>query len=430
MLKNLTIVKKLAFAIPENTGDHLSNVLIEGGRVKKLWMVLIVFVVTASALFADGKTKLTLWSYQEGDSPKVLQQMIADFNASQDKVEVVYEFIPFANFKQKLTVSVMAQDMADIVIIDNPDNAAYAALGAFADITDLVANWEGKDKFYPGPWKSTMYNGRQYAIPMDSNCLALYYDKKALREAGVKVPTTWAELRAAAKKLTNGKRFGLAISAPKTEEGTFQFIPWVLSSGAEVTKVNSPAAVKSLSFLRSLINDKSMSPEVINWTQGDVQKQFSAGKAAMIINGPWNIGSIKRDSPDLDFGLALIPKDRQFSSVLGGENMAITKTANLDAAWTFVKYFTSKEIENKYNAATGTFPSRDDAIAVNDVWTKDPILATFLEEMKYAMPRGPHPRWPEISNALSEALQKGLLGVATPQAALDEAQTKIDQVIK
>ena len=59
----------------------------------------------------------------------------------------------------------MAQDMADIVIIDNPDNAAYAALGAFADITDLVANWEGKDKFYPGPWKSTMYNGRQYGDP-------------------------------------------------------------------------------------------------------------------------------------------------------------------------------------------------------------------------------------------------------------------------
>ena len=50
--------------------------------------------------------------------------------------------------------------------------------------------------------------------------------------------------------------------------------------------------------------------------------------------------------------------------------------------------------------------------------------------MKYAMPRGPHPRWPEISNALSEALDKGLLGVAAPQAALDDAQAKIDQVLK
>ena len=265
---------------------------------------------------------------------------------------------------------------------------------------------------------------------MDSNCLALYYDKKALKDAGVKVPTTWAELRAAARKLTKGTRFGLAISAPKTEEGTFQFIPWLLSTGADVTKVNSPDAVKSLAFLRSLVSDKSMSPEVINWTQQDGQKQFSAHKAAMIINGPWNIGSIKRDSPEIDFGLALIPRDKQFSSVLGGENIAITRTADLAAAWTFVSYFTSKEIENKYNALTGTFPSRSDAIAVNDVWTKDPILATFLEEMKYAMPRGPHPRWPEISNALSEALDKGLLGVATPQAALDDAQAKIDQVLK
>lgn len=397
--------------------------------MKNLWMVLALCVLGVSAVGAEEKTKLTLWSYQEGDSPKVLQQLIGEFNGSQDKVEVVYEYIPFGNFKQKLTVSVMAKDMADIVIIDNPDNAAYAALGAFADISDLVAGWEGKDKFFPGPWKSTQYNGKQYGIPMDSNNLALYYDKKALKDAGVKVPTTWDELRAAAKKLSTGKRFGLAISAPKNEEGTFQYIPWILSTGADVTKVNT-AAVKSLTFLRSLVLDKSMSPEVINWTQGDVQKQFSAGKAAMMINGPWNIGSIRKDSPDLDFGVALIPRDKQFSSVLGGENLAITKTANRDAAWTFVKWFASKEIENKYNALTGTFPSRGDAIAVNDVWSSDPILASFLEEMKYAMPRGPHPRWPEISNALSEALQKGLIGLSTPQAAMDEAQAKITKVLK
>ncbi len=397
--------------------------------MKTMWMALAIGVLGSAALFADGKTKLTLWSYQEGDSPKVLQQLIAEFNASQDKAQVVYEYVPFANFKQKLTVSVMAQEMADIVIIDNPDNAAYAALGAFVDVSDLVSKWEGKDKFYPGPWKSTQYNGGQYGIPIDSNCLALYYDKNALKAAGLKVPTTWDELKAAAKKLTTGKRFGLAISAPKNEEGTFQYIPWILSTGADVTKVNTPAAVKSLSYLRGLVVDKSMSPEVINWTQGDVQKQFSAGKAAMMINGPWNIGSVKRDSPDLDFGVALIPRDKQYSSVLGGENMAITKTANRDLAWSFVKWFTSKEIENKYNSLTGQFPSRSDAIAVNDVWTKDPILAAFLEEMKYAMPRGPHPRWPEISNALSEALQKGLIGVSAPQAALDEAQTKVAKVL-
>ena len=95
MLKNLTIVKKLAFAIPENTGDHLSIVPIVGRSCEKTVDGLdCLHRKSASALFADGKTKLTLWSYQEGDSPKVLQQMIADFNASQDKVEVVYEFIP------------------------------------------------------------------------------------------------------------------------------------------------------------------------------------------------------------------------------------------------------------------------------------------------------------------------------------------------
>jgi len=398
--------------------------------MKKLLWAMAMALISSLAVFA-APTKLVMWAYWDNPAQqKIVTDVMTEFNKSQSDVEVSFEYVPFSNFRQKLLIGLAANDMPDLVAIDNPDNAGYAALGAFADISDLVKDWDGNGKFFPGPWKSTLYNGKQYGVPLNSNCLALYYDKAALKAAGLKPPTTWDELRAAAKALTSGNRFGLAISAVKSEEGTFQYLPWFLSTGADVTKLNSAAGVKSMAFLRSLVTDKSMSQEVINWTQLDAEKQFATGRAAMMINGPWNLGTVKTDAPKLDFGIVNIPRDKQYSSVLGGENIAISKTANKAAAWKFVKFFASKEMLNKYNTAVGTFPPRSDAIGPNDIWNTDPLLAGFAEQLKTAMPRGPHPRWPEISNAISEALQKDLLGVMTPQAVMDEAQAKVEKALK
>jgi len=87
-----------------------------------------------------------------------------------------------------LLVANASGDLPDVVMIDNPDNAALAQAGILADITDLVARWEGKGRFLAGPWRSTIYKGRQYGIPFDSNCLALFYDREALDRAGCGCP--------------------------------------------------------------------------------------------------------------------------------------------------------------------------------------------------------------------------------------------------
>ena len=64
-----------------------------------------------------------------------------------------------------------------------------------------------------------------------NNCLGLFYSKDLLDVAGVEVPTTWSELEDACAKLTTKGVYGLAISAIGNEEGTFQYMPWLLSAG-------------------------------------------------------------------------------------------------------------------------------------------------------------------------------------------------------
>lgn len=390
-------------------------------------VLLFVSIVSLSGV-AAAKTKLVFWSYMENQNQlATLDWICKSFNESQSAIEVTHEYIPFADFKKQLSVGMVAGKLPDLVVIDNPDHAAYAQMGLFADVSKYVSKWS--NQFFPGPWKSATLNGKIYGVPFTSNCLALFYNSDMLQKAGVQPPQTWTELRAAAKKLAGDSVFGLGISAVKSEEGTFQFLPWLLSSGAKIDKLDSKEAVKSFTILADLVKDGSMPKEVINWTQADVEKQFAAGKLAMMVNGPWNIPAVKNDAPDMKWGVVKIPKDKIFSSVLGGENFGVVKGKNVAAACKFLQFVGSPQIMREYEIRFNMFPPRQD-VATDQAWTKDPVMQVFMDEMKYAMPRGPHPKWPEISNAMSTALQEVLTGAKTPEAAAKDAQVKVSKVLK
>jgi multiple sugar transport system substrate-binding protein len=390
-------------------------------------IILLVAIVSLNGMAAD-KTKLVFWSYMENQNQlATLDWICKSFNESQSAIEVSHEYVPFADFKKQLSIGMVAGKLPDLAVMDNPDCAAYAQMGLFADVTSYVKGWE--KNFFPGPWKSGTLNGKVYAVPFTSNCLALFYNEDMLNKAGVKPPTTWTELRAAAKKLSGNGVYGLGISAVKSEEGTFQFLPWLLSSGAKIDKLNSKEAIKSFTILADLVKDGSMPKEVINWTQADVEKQFAAGKLAMMVNGPWNIPAVKSDAPSMNWNVVKIPKDKVYSSVLGGENMGVIKGPNVAAAIKFLEYIGTQQVMKEYESRFNMFPPRKD-VATDPAWTKDPIMSVFMDEMNYAMPRGPHPKWPEISNAMSTALQEVLTQTKTPQAAAKDAQAKVAEVLK
>ncbi|PWW07236.1 carbohydrate ABC transporter substrate-binding protein (CUT1 family) [Paenibacillus cellulosilyticus] len=375
------------------------------------------------------KTKLTLWFYFEGKERFDKIKALTDgYTAKNPNVEIEPVFIPFADFKKKLSVGLAASDLPDIVVIDNPDTAAYAAMGLFADITEKVNAWADKDQFFPGPWSSTILDGKQYAIPLGSNNLALFYNEKMLSDAGVTPPTTWDELRTAAKALTKDGTTGIGIAAPGNEEGTFQFLPWLLSAGATFDNVGGAEGAKAYGFLADLVNDGSMSKDVINWTQADVMKQFASGKIAMMVNGPWQLPELATNAPDLKYGIALLPKDQQYASVLGGENLGIVNGKHVDQAVDFAMYVESPDVLKDFAQGFGYFPARKD-VAADPYWADNDQLKVFADNMNYAQPRGPHPKWPEISNALSEALDKTLLGSGTAEDNAKEAQAKIDKIL-
>lgn len=171
-----------------------------------------------------------------------------------------------------------------------------------------------------------------------------------------------------------------------------------------------------------------MSKECINWTQGDVMNQFISGNVAMMVNGPWQIPTMQSEAPDLNWKVTLIPKDTQYASCLGGENYAVINGGNVDGALDFLTYATAEE-QVKYLMDKFGYISADQKIAETQ-FAEDSPYQPFVEELNYAMPRGPLAEWPSVSDAISLAFNQVITGTSTPEDAAAEAQATIDSIVK
>ena len=397
--------------------------------MKKLVSLLLTAVLACSMLGSaayaeEASGDVTIWYYWETEGhQKALNHIIEEFNGSQDSITVEAKYVPFADFKKQLSIGASADELPDLVILDNPDHAAYAAMGIFADITDKfdVSN------YYEGPVNSCTLDGKLYGVPFGSNDLVLFYNEDMLKEAGCEVPTTWDELLEVAKATTTDSVFGFAHCALQNEEGTFNFLPWVWSTGATSYEINSEGGIKALNFEKELVDSGAMTKEAINWTQGDTMHQFIAGNLAMMINGTWQIPTMREEVPDLNWNVAPIPQDKEQASGLGGENYAVIAGGNEDAAVKFLEFATTPETCLYMMNAMG-YISADSTIA-KDQFEGDEVYQVFVDEMQYAHARGPLPEWPSISDAISLAFNKVITGESAPEDAAAEAQATIDGII-
>ena len=100
-----------------------------------------------------------------------------------------------------------------ISAIDNPDVLRVAKAGILKDISADVAKIQVWNDVYPGPKAAVTDGSKVYGVPVGSNSLALYYNKKLLTDAGVSAPPQMWEPSAAAQHKNRQHRHVFAIPA-------------------------------------------------------------------------------------------------------------------------------------------------------------------------------------------------------------------------
>lgn len=379
---------------------------------------------------SDGKVTIQWWDSMTSEATQAaLTKIIADYEAANPNVKIERTYISFADIKNKLLLSSAGNQMPDIVWLDNPDHQAFAAAGILADITEEIKAWGQADNYFEGPWSSTMYEGKNYGVPIGSNNLALYYNVDMLEAANIEPPTTWDELKAAAEKLTTNDVYGFSMTAVKTEEGTFQFLPLMYQAGSDIDNFNSEGTIEAATLLQYMASNNFMSKEALNQKQSDTVVQFSTGKTAMMINGTWQIPLLRKEGK-VNWNVVQLPINKQGGTILGGENWAITSASkHKDIAFDIIKFANEPENLKSFLQAAGRLPSRSDYLQ-DSFWQDDAQLKVFADSMEVAKARAYGPNYPKISDAIQIMLQQVISGSKSPEDAVKEADDKIQPILQ
>ncbi|MBV8378911.1 MAG: extracellular solute-binding protein [Verrucomicrobia bacterium] len=400
------------------------------------WLILLGSAIAGLALVnapaAETTVEIVHYFSVQGQID-ALNQLQKDFEAANPEVKLHFTYVPFGELVSRTLQMAAVHKPPAVSAIDNPDVLRVAKAGILKDISAEVAKIQVWNDVYPGPKAAVTDGSKVYGVPIGSNSLALYYNKKMFADDGVTTPPqTWDQLTDAAAKTTKSPVYGIAFSATNTEEATWQWEPFLWSNGGSLSDLDSKSAQAALELWVDWVKKGSASRDVVNWDQGDVPNQFIGGRAAMMEMGPWQLANVKKSG--VDFGIVTIPvpKEGQKPVVpLGGEVWCVLKgdPKTEEAAIKFIQ-FTQEPERLRTICDTFNYISSVRSVAKQQ-GEANSELKPFVDQMDTARARSQDggAKYPAISLAARSAIQRALTGQASAEDALKDAAAKIKTIL-
>ena len=388
----------------------------------------------------QGPVTITFWHTFNQQETETINEIVKEFEAKNPDIKVEVQAVPFDGAQNKFKVAAQAGNAPDVFRAEIAWTPEFAALGYLAPIDDLLTPAEKAD-YLEAPFNYNVYNGKVWGVPQVTDALALLYNKRLLKEAGVEPPKTMDELVQVAKKLTDPKkdRYGFFYRGD-----SYWFLPFVWAFGGGLIDSNDlsihiadPGSVQALKFLIDLRDKYGVVPKNIDFANDydNMMVGFKTGKYAMILNGPWATSDILSGPEFKDpnnLGIAPIPvgPEGKTGSPVGGHNYVISaNTKNREAAWKFIQFINSKEAQAKFAAKNNLLPTRKSAYAMEEV-KNNRIVSDFKAVLEKATNRPVIPQGGQIFTDLTPNYQAALKGQKTPEKALNDVKAAWEKLLQ
>jgi multiple sugar transport system substrate-binding protein len=316
------------------------------------------------------KIVLTEEDYYTGGSAYTFwNSAFAEYHKLHPNVTIERKAIPQTGYIPLLLNQAGAGTLPNIVMIDNPYVAQFASSGVLMPLEKIGPI--DTSAIAPAELYDGIYKGTLYAVPPYTNAIALFYNKTMFAAAHLNPPTTWAQLVSDAKALTTPTVSGFVASFTAPNDGSFwELAPFLwTNAGTDATSdINSPQAIAALNVIAEMAKDGSMPKAVVNWSGGQNSELFEKGKAAMDLDGSWNLPTMS-STKGLDYGVVEIPTrvpGQKLYVATGGETWTISRQgtpAEQQAALGFLKWLiTPKEDATEAVQVGGLIPTVKSAV--------------------------------------------------------------------
>ncbi|AIO66383.1 ABC transporter substrate-binding protein [Burkholderia oklahomensis] len=390
--------------------------------------VVAALAVASAAANAHADTiRVTVAHYSDATAP-YFETMARNFEKANPGTTVKIEDVNWDTLQQKLQTDISGGANADLAIVGTRWLLDFVK-DDVAEPLDGYMDANFKNRFI-GPFLAPgEIGGKVYGLPVAGSARALYYNKTLLTKVGYpNGPKTWNDVIDASKKLKAMGIAGFGQQGKEIETDVyFYYALW--SYGGDVVgkdgkaAFNSPAGVKAATMYKTMIDEGLTEPGVTGYSREDVQNLFKQGRVAMVISAPFLSKQIKKEAPNLKYGIDPIPMGTVRATYAVTDSIVMFKNSKVKkSAWKFLDYLFTKEPRVKFTSTEGFLPTTKAESA--DPAFNDPDTKAFVALLPTARFAPTVTGWEDTAKAVSDAMQAIYLGKAQPAAALNAAATK------
>lgn len=437
-------------------------------RLRNLARLVIGLIVGAGLLvppvMAQSRVQVEFWHGLARPSGGILEQIAADFTASQGRFQVNATFK--GSYPETMVAAIAAFRAGNaphiVQMFEVGTATMMAAKGAIKPVHELM-------KETGTPFDPTIYlpavrgyystaDGKMMSMPFNSSTAIMFINNDAFRRAGLdprNPPKTWSELRTAAQRIrtTNAAACGFSMAWPTwTQFEQFSAIHNVplatKANGMEgmdtELKINSPLHVRHVQTLMDMMREGTFKYGGRD-SAGDAL--FPSGECAILHGSSGLRGRVVREAK-FEWSSAYLPYYEDVpgapkNSIIGGASFWVLtgprRTADeYKAVAEFFKFISRPEIAAMWHMETGflpiTFPAYTQ-VQAQGYYVANPGADIPFKQLTRTRPsensRGLRlGNMPEIRVIIQEELEKAFQGQQTAKEAMDNAVRRGNMVLR
>jgi multiple sugar transport system substrate-binding protein len=395
-------------------------------------VILILLLALALVSCArDQEADLIFWQFQ---SPDIMNGIIQDFEAANPSIKVKVETLTWQSGYEKIIMAFASDETPDLLEVGSTWLPKFEDEGAIADITAETGDFADGLMM----WDMATFGGRRFGLPWLIGSRVLFYNRALFEAAGLspdEAPVTWSDLARAARAIHDPDRgvYGFGMNAGERYVLYKKFMPFAWGNGGKILSddrarclIDSPANLAALEFYLSL------KPYSVLERQDMIDDMFKQGTVGMMISGGWNLERIPEDAPDLDFGVALIPKPDSggfHASFAGAEILVFPKNSRMEPAMKLARFLVSARQALKISSRSKAVqPASREALG-EPYYEDHPMERLLLEQCATAVSPPPIADWVEIEEVINTRLEQCLYEKITPSEALRRTQDEVSAII-
>lgn len=385
------------------------------------------------------------------------EALIAQFHEAQSEIKVEPAFLPWPDYWPKIQAELAAGTAPDVIQMSSWYIVDFMENNALVDLTDYVANAGiTPEKYFTNTMAQWEVGGKLGCLPSGLYAGALFYNKDMFDEAGLEYPSddlTWDELLQLSLKLTvdaNGKRADESDFDPESATqwgyladpvfGNGVIEMWMIQNGGGVVNAEGeclltmPESLEAAQFIFDLVNEYHISP-----TPEEVQgvgNPFLGRLVAMMQDNHSRVTEANM-TEGLNFDILLMPipeeGKRLYGNYSANGNGIYAKSPNPDAAWSFLTFMVSTEIQEEMASLKEMLPFNKE-VATSDAYLSAPPdnMMAFVRDAEFPPAdevNAPTKHMAEWNAAAQKAYEAAWLGNLTIEEAAQQACDEIAAIL-